>query len=234
MDVFPCVSDPQLCGSVFWSRDTPESTSDCRNSPRPGFFFDDVVLLASRHPKKRAGRKKFQETRHPVYRGVRRRNSGKWVCEMREPNKKSRIWLGTFPTEVMAARAHDVAAIALRGRLACLNFADSPWRLPIPSSSDAKDIQKAATEAAEAFRRPESSGVSAELSKPEKETRTVAERGFFVDDEAIFGMPGLLANMAEGLMLPPPPSHCAGGDGSDGDDVEHHDDVSLWSYSILF
>ncbi|KAL7003277.1 basic helix-loop-helix protein [Sarracenia purpurea var. burkii] len=197
MDPFPYLSDPLLCGSVFWSRDTPESTLDCGNSARSGFFFDDVVLLASSHPKKRAGRKKFRETRHLVYRGVRRRNSGK-------------IWLGTFPTEVMAARAHDVAAIALRGRWACLNFADSPWRLPIPASSDAKDIQKAATEAAEAFRRSKSSGVSAELSKPEKEMRTMAERGFFMDEEVIFGMPGLLANMAEGFMLPPPPSHCAG------------------------
>ncbi|KAK1366630.1 hypothetical protein POM88_042191 [Heracleum sosnowskyi] len=51
----------------------------------------------------------------------------------------------------MAARAHDVAAIALRGRNACLNFADS-WRLPVLASSEAKDIQKAAAEAAEAFR----------------------------------------------------------------------------------
>ncbi|KAL7003278.1 basic helix-loop-helix protein [Sarracenia purpurea var. burkii] len=247
MDVFPYLSDPLLCGSVCWSRDTSGSTSDSGNSARSGFFFDDVVLLASSHPKKRAGRKKFRETRHPVYRGVRRRNSGKWVCEMREPNKKSRIWLGTYPTEVMAARAHDVAAIALRGRSACLNFADSLWRLPVPASSDAKDIRKAATEAAEAFRPQESSGVSGELSNPEEETATMTERRFFMDEdetakmpgreffmdeEAIFAMPAFLANMAEGLMLPPPPPHCAGGDGYDEDGVEFHDDVSLWSYSI--
>ncbi|GAU50251.1 hypothetical protein TSUD_290770 [Trifolium subterraneum] len=113
---------------------------------------NEEMQLAATTPKKRAGRKKFKETRHPIYRGVRKRNNDKWVCEMREPNKKTKIWLGTFPTVEMAARAHDVASMALRGRYACLNFADSVWRLPKPATSEAKDIQKAATEAAELFR----------------------------------------------------------------------------------
>ncbi|CAI8593624.1 unnamed protein product [Vicia faba] len=128
------------------------------------FVSNEEIRLAASTPKKRAGRKKFKETRHPVYRGVRRRNNNKWVCEMREPNKKTKIWLGTFPTVEMAARAHDVAAMALRGRYACLNFADSTWRLPKPVSSEAKDIQKAAAEAAEAFR-PEKILMSNDIEK---------------------------------------------------------------------
>ncbi|KAK7253023.1 hypothetical protein RIF29_37403 [Crotalaria pallida] len=115
-----------------------------------------TYLLASSRPKKRAGRRVFKETRHPVYRGVRRRNGNKWVCEMRVPNNnKSRIWLGTYPTPEMAARAHDVAALALRAKsTACLNFADSAWRLPVPDSTNAEDIRKAAVEAAKAFAPP--------------------------------------------------------------------------------
>nr|AUS89371.1 integrase-type DNA-binding protein [Sesuvium portulacastrum] len=185
---------------------------------------DDEVILASSCPKKRAGRKKFKETRHPVYRGVRQRNGNRWVCELRTPNNKSRIWLGTYPTPEMAARAHDVAALALRGRMACLNFADSAWRLPVPASSATQDIQQAAAEAAEAFR-PQESEVTVESSVrgnfdeistaeiPVKSNASTNEEasssnntggGVYMDEEAMFDMPGLLANMAEGLLLPPP------------------------------
>jgi EREBP-like factor len=128
-----------------------QSISSTANSSYDMSTPNSEVRLAASNPKKRAGRKIFKETRHPVYRGVRKRNLDKWVCEMREPNKKTRIWLGTFPTAEMAARAHDVAAMALRGRYACLNFADSVWRLPTPASAETKDIQRAAAEAAEAF-----------------------------------------------------------------------------------
>lgn len=220
-------SDPQyLVGSDIWSSESESGSARMVN------LSDKEVMLASRNPKKRAGRKKFKETRHPVYRGVRRRNSGKWVCEVREPNKKSRIWLGTFPTAEMAARAHDVAAIALRGKSACLNFADSGWRLPVPVSAEAKDIQRTAAEAAEAFRPAESDVISEDEMRPMRKnavssatTEMEAEGVFFMDEEAVFGMPGLLTNMAEGMLLPPP--HYYG-----GDDMETDIDVSLWSHSV--
>ncbi|KAI3757571.1 hypothetical protein L6452_05112 [Arctium lappa] len=198
--------------------------TDCKSSSSAGGdgCVEGDLMLAEHNPKKRAGRKKFKETRHPVYRGVRRRNSGKWVCEVREPNTKTRVWLGTHPTAEMAARAHDVAVLAMRGRSACLNFADSQW-LPIPESKDIKDIQTAAAKAAEAFRSTQDPGQIVE-GKELPETSSS-----YVDEDEMFEMPGLLSSMAEGLMVSPPDSL-----GYDylTDDVEYGDDGSLWSFPV--
>ncbi|KAJ6703646.1 DEHYDRATION-RESPONSIVE ELEMENT-BINDING PROTEIN 1D-LIKE [Salix viminalis] len=221
-------------------RQEPSPSSDSSSYSRVTVQSDEEVLLAASCPKKRAGRRIFKETRHPVFRGTRKRNGNKWVCEMREPNKKSRIWLGTYPTAEMAARAHDVAALALRGKSACLNFADSAWRLPVPVSNDAKDIRTAANEAAELFRPQEFGGCDQASHQnrnavPEECSSEVCNdgRGTFQENdvfflEAMLDMPGLLVDMAAGLLLPPP--HYVRNDSFDRDHTENDSYVSLWSY----
>ncbi|KAM3233491.1 ethylene-responsive transcription factor [Capsicum annuum] len=80
----------------------------------------------------------------PKYKGIRLRKWGKWVSEVRLPNSRERIWLGSYDTAEKAARAFDAAQFCLRGPKAKFNFPDSP---PDISLSDRQRLSPAEIQA---------------------------------------------------------------------------------------
>jgi hypothetical protein len=109
------------------------------------------------------------------FKGVRMRAWGKWVTEIRDPDTKERIWLGSFATAEMAARAYDAGVVCLKGESAIvsLNFPDSPPRIPSHLSNPVspKDIQAVAAAAATS-------------SVPAAEPLSIPPSRCFVEDES--------------------------------------------------
>ncbi|KAK1601149.1 hypothetical protein QYE76_007559 [Lolium multiflorum] len=205
--------------------------------------------------KRPAGRTKFRETRHPVYRGVRRRGgAGRWVCEVRVPGKRgARLWLGTYATAEAAARANDAAMLALGGRSAsCLNFADSACLLSVPSVvADLADVRRAAVEAVEDFQRreaasvppaaeePTSSDFSASSSPDNAGSSETSAHGepdgsdmFRLELFPEIDLGSYYMSLAEALLMDPPPLATANGSScwDNGDCGDGPADFSLWSY----
>lgn len=67
------------------------------------------------------------------------------MSEIRLPNSRERIWLGSYDSPEKAARAFDAAQYCLRGREANFNFPDNPPDIPGGTSLSPEEIQVVAS-----------------------------------------------------------------------------------------
>ncbi|KAJ1269498.1 hypothetical protein BS78_07G216600, partial [Paspalum vaginatum] len=231
--------------------DSPATSSSSSSSSSSSISSSGSTLSTPPPAKKRsAGRTRFRETRHPVYRGVRRRGRAgrwRWVCEVRVPGRRGcRLWLGTFDAAEAAARAHDAAMFALRGGSAGaaprrLNFPDSAWRLRVPAPDPrAPDGVRRAVAAAldgfflalEAADDDNSAATEEELATSrsdddarERDADAAASPSFELDVLSDMGAALYYASLAQGLLMDPPA--CVGDD-VDCDALAAA--VPLWTY----
>lgn len=108
------------------------------------------------------------DTSDSRYKGVRRRKWGKWVSEIRLPNSRERIWLGSYDSAEKAARAFDAALFCLRGRSARFNFPDNPPEIAGASLLSRAEIQSVAAQFANSDPPP-----SSECTRPAVDSPSV-------------------------------------------------------------
>ncbi|WMV49786.1 hypothetical protein MTR67_043171 [Solanum verrucosum] len=116
----------------------------------------------------------------------------------------------------MAARAHDVAALAIKGHSTYLNFPYLTDQLPRPTSNSPKDIQIAAAKAAATtFRGNKAESSHIKLHSSSSSTETFITSPLTDKDDTFFNLPDLSINKVDQIdsyCYPISTWHLAGAD----------------------
>ncbi|WMV11205.1 hypothetical protein MTR67_004590 [Solanum verrucosum] len=183
--------------SISSSTTTSSFTSCCSNnnclsststsSTSSNCFHESIAKTSSNDHSKKSS-KKIQDGNKTK---IRRKNEG--GVDEKHPTYRG--------VPEMAARAHDVAALAIKGDSAYLNFPHLADQLPRPASTSPKDIQAAAAKAAAASTFLEENSQLTDLHSSHSSTNLASQELLnspsMDHDDPFFDLPDLTINRVD-------------------------------------